>query len=78
MAVGGSARWQLASRVLTLDMRLDTLTPTTIHVQGDSRWTCTYQARQFDGTVATKHDDVSAFLDGTVNLNSATPSLNLS
>jgi hypothetical protein len=78
MAVDGTARWQVASRVLTLDMRLDAVTPTTIHVQGDSRWNIVFQARQFDGTVGTKHDDVSAFLDGTVDLNAAVPTLNLS
>jgi hypothetical protein len=78
MAVDGTARWQVASRILTLDMRLDAVTPTTIHVQGDSRWNIAFQARQFDGTVGTKHDDVSAFLDGTVDLNAAVPTLNLS
>jgi hypothetical protein len=77
MAVDGTARWQLASRVLTFDMRLDAHTPTTIHVQGDSRWTVAYQARQVDGTIATKHDDVSAFVDGTVDLNASVPSLDL-
>jgi hypothetical protein len=78
MAVAGSAQWQLASRLVSLDMRLDATTPTTVHVQGDSRWNVAYQARQVDGTVATKHDTVSAFIDGTVDLRSSAPTFNLS